>query len=80
MKSKQLPANLNLKMKKVEEIKKYRSMDNKALEAELTSLEKELNLNVLKVKADKAKNYSLISKTKKNIARIKTIISEKDAE
>jgi len=67
-------------MKSTEQIKKYTEMSNDALVKELDLLERELSNNFLKVQADKLQNNSVISKAKKNIARIKTILSAKSAE
>ena len=67
-------------MKTTEETKKYKEMDIAQLDALLLSLKKELMGNTLKVKAGKMNNFSVVSKAKKNIARINTIISEKEME
>jgi ribosomal protein L29 len=67
-------------MKKVEEIKKYQEMSLENLKSTLKDLKKELVSNSLKVQAEKLTNYSVISKTKKSIARINTLISAKSAE
>ena len=65
-------------MKKVETIKKYQAMNEKDLKAELKSARKEQTLVSLKVGAGKEDNFSQISKLRKNIARIKTLIAEKE--
>jgi ribosomal protein L29 len=64
-------------MKITEEIKNLRSLDIEKLEKELYETEKKLLEENLKVKAGKLDNYSLISKSKKKVARISTIINEK---
>jgi len=64
-------------MKKVEEIKKYRAMDQAALEKELEVETRKLAHDSLKVKAGKLANFSLITKEKQAVARIKTILMEK---
>lgn len=63
-------------MKKTEEIKKLRSLDKKALKAELLKQKNEHVLVSLKVGAGKEDNFSQIKKLRKNIARINTILSE----
>jgi len=60
-------------MKTNETNKSYRSMDKSALEKELTDLEKKITDLRLKVKANKASNYSEIGKIRRNIARVSTI-------
>lgn len=67
-------------MKKTEEIKKYQEMSLDNLKSTLKDLKKELVSNSLKVQAEKLTNYSVVSKTKKSIARINTLISAKSAE
>lgn len=67
-------------MKRVEEIKKYQDLNIAGLEAELTVLEKTLIGDRLKVRAGKLDNTSIVEKTKKSIARIKTIINAKSLE
>lgn len=67
-------------MKKTEELKKYLKMDVSGLEAELQGLEKDLVSDRLRVRAGKLENISAISKKKKTIARIKTLINAKEAE
>ena len=64
-------------MKTIEEMKDLRSMDVKKLETELKDNQKKLMQNSLKVAAGKLENFSLIKKSRKNIARIKTLINEK---
>lgn len=67
-------------MKKVEDIKKYREMKVEQLEASLLDLKKGIISDSLKIKAGKANNFAIIEKSRKSIARIKTIISEKGLE
>ncbi len=67
-------------MKKVEDIKKYREMKVDQLQALVLDLEKEMMHDTLKIKAGKMNNFSVVSKVRKNIARIKTIINEQEAE
>lgn len=67
-------------MKQTEDIKKYREMKVEQLQALILDNKKELMHNTLKIKAGKMSNFSVSLKVKKNIARIKTIISEKGME
>lgn len=67
-------------MKTTEDIKKYRAMTKEQLEKELTVLEHSAMTNKLRVAAGKLDNFSLVCKAKKNIARVETIINEKDGE
>ena len=64
-------------MKQLELLKKYRAMKDKELVAELIGLKNNCVKTSLKVGAGKEKNYSLVSKLKKDIARIQTVILEK---
>lgn len=67
-------------MKRLEEIKIYRDMSKDKLLLELTEIQKKCaNIN-LQIKAGKESNVSLLNKTKKSIARIKTLISENETE
>ncbi len=65
-------------MKKTETLKKYRAMKENELRAEYKSLRKEELLVALKVGAGKADDYSQISKLRKNIAQVKTLIRQKE--
>ncbi|OQA02986.1 MAG: 50S ribosomal protein L29 [bacterium ADurb.Bin400] len=65
-------------MKTTEEIKKIRSMSQDELVKELKSAQKKLSLESLKVQAGKSGNYSVISNTRKTVARIQTILNEKE--
>jgi len=67
-------------MKTVEDIKKYREMKVEQLQALILDLKKEQMHNTLKIKAGKMNNCSVSLKVRKNIARIKTILSEKEME
>lgn len=67
-------------MKIKEDIKKLKNMDASKLQAELLDAEKKFATTSLKVKAGKEQNYSLISKYRKEVARIKTLINEKISE
>ena len=67
-------------MKSTEEIKKYLSMDTLKLESELKDLQKKHIEYSLKVKAGKLDNFSLVRKTRKEIARLQSIISGKNLE
>lgn len=64
-------------MKITEEIKNLKSLGQEQLEKELLETKKKLMQDSLRVKAGKLDNYSVISKNKKKIARISTIINEK---
>ena len=55
-------------------------MDIAGLEAELDVLEKSLIGDRLKVRAGKLDNFSVVDKSKKSVARIKTIINAKTLE
>lgn len=67
-------------MKNQEQIKSYREQNAEKLGAELLDLQKKLANASLKVSAGKLDDYSSISKIKKNIARVKSIINEKGME
>jgi len=64
-------------MKRAETIKKYRGMEVKDLITEVKSAKKEYSKSILFVQAGKEDNHSSVSKLKKNIARLSTIIAEK---
>lgn len=64
-------------MKITEELKKYRSMKDADLQAELKKISKELTLLSLKVRAGKEDSMANIKKFRKNIARINTILIER---
>jgi len=64
-------------MKNAEDIKKYRAMKEADLLAEINKAEREQTLASLKVKAGKEADLSCVSKKRKNIARMKTILTEK---
>jgi ribosomal protein L29 len=64
-------------MKNIEELKSLRSLDMPKLEKELNDSKRKLLEENLKVKVGKLDNYSLISKSRKRVARISTIINEK---
>ena len=64
-------------MKVKEQMKKYRGMKDSELTSELKDMEKELALANLKVKVGKLEDISSVNKMKKNIARVKTIASER---
>jgi len=65
-------------MKNTESLKKYRAMRIEDLKKELKAVQKEHALCSLKVGAGKEDNFSQISKLSKNIARIKTLLMEKE--
>ena len=67
-------------MKSTEELKKYKTLSLEQLEAEEDDARFKLAGYSLKVQAGKMDNFSLIGKTKKNIARLRSIISEKKLE
>ena len=64
-------------MKRVEALKKLRGMEDKELVRELVDTKNNFIKTSLKVKAGKEKNYSQVSKLKKEIARIQSVIMEK---
>jgi len=65
-------------MKYAETLKKYRNMKKDELEKELASVKNQQTLTSLQVGAGKEDNFSQINKLRKNIARINTILMEKD--
>lgn len=65
-------------MKNTESLKKYRAMKIDDLKKELKAVQKEHALCSLKVGAGKEDNFSQISKLSKNIARINTLLLEKE--
>lgn len=65
-------------MKKTENLKKYRAMKIEDLEKELKAIRRENLHYSLKVGAGKEDNFSQISTLRKNIARIKTLLMEKE--
>ena len=65
-------------MKTAENVKKLRSMSPDALKKEHDSKVDEFTLTSLKVRVGKESNISLANKLKKDVARIKTIIKEKE--
>lgn len=67
-------------MKTIEENKKLREMKDAELQKELEEMTRKSALLSLSVKAGKAKDFSAVSKIKKTVARINTIIREKQAE
>ena len=67
-------------MKRTEEIQKYRESNLEKLNEELRLAQKKISNLSLKVAAGKESNFSEIGKTRKSIARISSIISEKRAE
>lgn len=66
-------------MKQIEETKKIRAMKLDDLEKEVKKAEREYALTNLKVKAGKQSDFSAVSKLRKNVARMKTIIIEKQS-
>jgi len=67
-------------MKSKEEISKYRGMKLSELEAELQKLEAQASKSSLAIYAGKETDFSSVGKIKKNIARVKTILSQKESE
>lgn len=65
-------------MKRVEAVKKFRSMKKIELNKELVTAEKKYNILRLSVSSGKEKQYSKIKLMKKDIARIKTILKAKN--
>jgi ribosomal protein L29 len=64
-------------MKTTEETKKIKEMTDIQLKSELAATRKKLAGDILRVKAGKLDNYSLIKKNKRFVARITTILNEK---
>ena len=56
---------------------KYREMDQKSLQAQLVDFENEYFDLKFKLSLGKLENTSLVAKKRKEIAQIKTIMSEK---
>ena len=65
-------------MKNTEILKKYRVMKEIELKKELKAVQKEHAMCSLKVGAGKEDNFSQIKKLSKNIARINTLLLEKE--
>lgn len=66
-------------MKSKEYISKYQGMKNSELEAELLKLENQASKSSMAIYAGKETDFSSIGKIKKNIARINTILSQKES-
>lgn len=64
-------------MKKTDELKELKKLDEAALVKELNSAREKLFENRKKLSLDKLKNTSEIKKDKKRIARIQTVLQEK---
>lgn len=64
-------------MKKVEELKELRTLDDKVLYKEITTTNHKLSELEFKASFRKVKNYREIRQLKKRIARIWTILAEK---
>lgn len=64
-------------MKIKEQMKKYRDMKDKELISQLKTMKKELTLLSLKVRVGKLSDNSQVKKAKRNIARVNSIILEK---
>ena len=64
-------------MKYTEELKTLKNLTVEQLGKELAEAQKKALTDSLRVQAGKLDNYSLVSKNKKKIARISTIINEK---
>jgi ribosomal protein L29 len=64
-------------MKNTETVKKFRAMKEADLLKEIKSLQKDYTLASLKVKAGKQDNFSAVDKLKKDIARARTLLTEK---
>ena len=67
-------------MKKIDELKELKKLDEAGLIKELNSSQDKLFENKKKLSLDKLKNTSEIGKIKKRIARIQTILQEKLTE
>lgn len=65
---------------KHQELKDWRAKTPAEIEAEVTSLSTKLTSAYLAKSAGKLKNVSLIKQFKTDIARLKTILGEKEAE
>lgn len=64
-------------MKNTETVKRFRAMKETELVKEMKNLQKDYILTSLKVKAGKQDNFSAVTKLKKDIARVKTLLTEK---
>jgi len=64
-------------MKRLETLKKYRDMTETEMIAEVKSAKNVYTKAALSVQAGKEDNHSSVSKQRKDIARLSTIISEK---
>ncbi|MFN4227778.1 MAG: 50S ribosomal protein L29 [Candidatus Ratteibacteria bacterium] len=63
---------------KKEELKKWRESTNQEIENKIVELEKQLYELRHQLTLGQLKNYSQIKEIKKNIARLKTIIRERE--
>ena len=66
-------------MKKSEELKKYRTMDNKKLEIEAIKLQESIQSIKLSISAKKTTAFDKSKKEKIKLAQVRTIINEKPA-
>lgn len=64
-------------MKVTEELKSLRELDADKLSAELLVAKKKLLSESLRVQAGKLSDFSMVSKLKKRVARIMTLIRDK---
>lgn len=64
-------------MKPVEQLKKFRSLNDGELGKELADLRRKVSLASLRIQAGKLKDYSSLAKERKAIAQILTLMSEK---
>lgn len=65
---------------KKEEIKKWRESTKEEIQQSIDDMEKQLYKSVHQLHIGQLKNYSTISSTKKNIAVLNTLLSEKKRE
>lgn len=65
---------------KHQELKTWREKDNAAIQAEIDSLSTKLTSAYLTKSANKLKNTSMIKTFKTDIARLKTILREREME
>jgi len=66
-------------MKKTENLKKYRAMDQKQLNSESKKLQDSIQSTRLQISSKKTTAFDKAIKERVNLAQVKTIINEKSA-
>lgn len=66
-------------MKSAQDIQKIRAMKESEIVSEIKAKKKEHSLHTLKVSADKSDDFAKIDRLKKYIARLNTILKEKQS-